>query len=290
MRFRLITGLAVAAALPAAPAAAAPVVDSVQVGVPKTVTRTFSPQLGVFLKSPGDYERGCCYDSRRGQWTGPSWTSTGGATDRSHIDWSVTSIRSKKSIASLAKAGGRSNYPQVSAGKVKVRHLVGGRKVGTLKGYQALDGAPSPEAAAQQTLAIDIGGGFRSIVSFEASDPAVDSDPGLGTFTVNGMPASAWNRRQAQASMRNVTVVGNLQPRRVPAKARGLQASGKVVDAFGHPVAEIPVVLLRGSKKVAKGVTSTRGTFGLSAPRGGKYRVLASLFGAKARSKTLKLR
>jgi hypothetical protein len=55
MRFRLITGLAVAAALPAAPAMAAPVVDSVQVGVPKTVTRTVAPQLGVFLKSPGDF-------------------------------------------------------------------------------------------------------------------------------------------------------------------------------------------------------------------------------------------
>ena len=290
MRHRLITGLAVAAALPTAPAAAATVVDSVQVGVPKTATRAFSPQLGVFLKSPGDYERGCCYDSRQGQWTGPAWRASSGATDRSHIDWRVTTTRTSRSTATLARGGGRSGYPQVSAGKVKVPHLVGGRKVGTLSGYQALDGAPAPEAASQQTLAIDLGQKVKSIVSFEASDPAVDSDPGLGTFTVNGMPASAWNRRQAQAAMRNVTVVGNLPPRKVKAKGRGLQAAGQVVDAFGHPVAEIKVALLRGSKKVATGLTTTRGKFALSAPKGGKYRVLATLSGAKARSATLKLR
>jgi hypothetical protein len=290
MRLRLIIGLAVAVAIPVAPAAAAPIVDSVQVGVPKTSTRKFSPQLGVFLKSPGDYTRGCCYDSRRGQWTGPNWTASNGATDASHIDWSVSSIRSSRSIASLARAGGRSSYPQVSAGRVKVSHLVGGRKVGTLKGYQALDGAPAPEAAMQQTLAIDIGGGFRSLVFFEASDPAVDSDPGLGSVTVNGMSASAWNRRQAQAAMRNVTVVGNLPPRRVNAKARGRGVTGKVVDRFGHPVAEIQVALRRGSRTVAKALTTTRGTFSLAASKAGKYRVLATLSGSKAQSKTLNLR
>lgn len=290
MLHRLIAGLAIAVAIPVAPAAAAPIVDSVQVGVPKTSTRKFSPQLGVFLKSPGDYQRGCCYDSRRGQWTGPSWTASNGATDRSHIDWSVSSIRSSRSLSSLARGGGRSNYPQVSAGKVKVGHLVGGRRVGTLSGFQALDAAPSPEAAAQQTLAIDLGGGFRSIVFFEAADPAVDSDPGLGAVTVNGMSASAFNRRQAQAAMRNVTVVGNLPPRRVNAKGRGRSVSGKVVDSFGHPVAEIQVALRRGSKTVAKGLTTTRGTFSLGAPSAGKYRVLATLSGSKAQSKTLSLR
>jgi hypothetical protein len=285
MRLRLISGLAIAAAVPAAPAAAAPVVDSVSVGVAKV-----SPQLGVFLRSPGDYERGCCYDSRQGQWTGPAWQASSGASDRSHIDWRVSSSRTGKSIAALARDGGRSGYPQVSAGKVKVPHIVGNRRVGTLSGFQALDGAPSPEAAAQQTLAIDLGGRVKSLVTFEASDPAVDSDPGLGTFTVNGMPASAWNRQQAQAAMRNVTVVGNLPPRKVSAKARGRRATGKVLDSFGHPVAEIKVSLLRGSKRVAGGTTTTKGTFSLSAPSGGSYRVLATLSGVKARSKPLRLR
>ena len=284
MHHRLISGLAIAVAIPATPAAAAPVVDSVTVRVPK-----ISPQLGVFLQSPGDYERGCCYDSRQGQWTGPEWQASSGASDRSHIDWQVSSSRSGKSIAALAREGGRSGHPQVSAGKVKVPHIVGDRRVGTLSGYQALDGAPAPEAAAQQTLAIDLGGRVKSLVTFEASDPAVDSDPGLGSFTVNGMRASAWNRRQAQAAMRNVTVVGNLPPRNVNARARGRRATGKVADRFGHPVAEIKVALLRGSTRVASGTTSSRGTFSLSAPRGGSYRVLATLSGVKARSKPLRL-
>jgi len=285
MRHRLITGLAIAAAVPTAPAAAAPVVDSVQVGVAKV-----SPQLGVFLRSPGDYERGCCYDSRQGQWTGPTWQASSGASDRSHIDWRVSSSRTGKSIAALARDGGRSGYPQVSAGKVKVPHIVGNRSVGTLSGFQALDGAPAPEAAAQQTLAIDLGGRVKSLVTFEASDPAVDSDPGLGMFTVNGMPASAWNRQHAQAAMRNVTVVGNLPPRKLNVKARGRRATGKVLDSFGHPVAEIKVSLLRGSKRVAAGTTTTKGTFTLGAPSGGSYRVLATLAGVKARSKPLRLR
>lgn len=290
MRHRLALALAVAAAVPTAPAAAAPVVDSVQVGVPKTATRAFSPQLGVFLKSPGDYERGCCYDSRQGQWTGPAWQSSSGASDRSHIEWRVANSRTGRSIAALARAGGRSGYPQVSAGKVKVPHIVGGRRVGTLPGFQALDAAPAPEAAAQQTLAIDLGQRVKSLVSFEASDPAVDSDPGLGAFTVGGIPASAFNRRQAQAAMRNVTVVGNLPPRKVRAKARGRRASGTVLDGFGHPVAEIKVSLLRGSRRVAGGLTNRRGAFSLTAPKGGAYRVLATLSGAKARSATLRLR
>jgi hypothetical protein len=201
----------------------------------------------------------------------------------------VSSSRTGRSIAALARDGGRSGYPQVSAGKVKVAHIVGSRRVGTLKGYQALDAAPAPEAAAQQALAIDLGGRVKSLVVFEASDPAVDSDPGLGAFTVAGMPASAWNRRQAQAAMRNVTVSGNLPPRKVEAKARGRRAAGKVVDGFGHPVAEIKVALLRGSKRVASGTTSPRGTFSLGAPRGGTYRVQATLSGVKARSKPLRL-
>jgi hypothetical protein len=284
MRHRLITGLAIAAAVPTAPAAASPVVDSVSVGVSH-----ISPQLGVFLRSPGDYERGCCYDSRQGQWTGPSWQASSGASDRSHIDWQVRSSRTGRSIAALARDGGRSGYPQVSAGTVRVPHIVGNRRVGTLTGHQVLDGAPAPEAAAQQTLAIDLGGRVKSLVTIEASDPAVDSDPGLGTFTVQGMPASAWNRRQAQAAMRNVTVVGNLPPRRVKAKARGRRAAGEVVDRFGHPVAEIKVALLRGSKRAASGTTSSRGTFSLDAPRGGSYRVLATLSGVQVRSKPLRL-
>ena len=290
MRHRLILASVLAVSVPSAPAAAAPVVDSVQVGVPKTATRSFSPQLGVFLKSPGDYERGCCYDSRQGQWAGPAWRSSSGASDRSHIEWQVTNTRTGKSIAALARDGGRSAYPQVAAGAVKVPHIVGGRRVGTLRGFQALDGAPAPEAAAQQTLAIDLGHRVKSLVMFEASDPAVDADPGLGTFTVGGVPASAFNRRQAQSAMRNVTVVGNLPPRRVTARARGRRLTGKVLDGYSHPVAEIKVSLMRGSRRVARTATSGKGAFTLTAPKGGTYRVLATLSGAKARSSSLRLR
>src|SRR5690242_11065722 len=108
MRHRLVISLAAIAIVPPASAAAAPVVDGVQVGIPKTPTRGFSAQLGVFLESPGDYERGCCYDSRQGEWVGPSWQSSSGASDRSHIEWQVTNSRTGKSIAALARGGGRS--------------------------------------------------------------------------------------------------------------------------------------------------------------------------------------
>jgi hypothetical protein len=292
MRIRLIPCLAlVALAVQPAGASAAPIVDQVQVAVPgQAATRGFSGNLGVILVSPDQYERGCCYDSRRGQWQGPEWHASSGFAAPSHIDWSLSSVRTGRSVKTLAAAGGRHGYPAVSQGALKVRHVVDGRTVGTLKAYQVLDAAPSPSAEAEETLVVDLGGRVKSILSIEASDPAVDSDPGLGSFTVNGMAASAWNRRQALATARNAYLEGNLPPRRVRAKAKGGRVTGKVVDRFGHPVADTPVVLLRGAKRVAKGTTSPRGTFSLQGAAGGTYRVLASLAGTKARSGKLRLR
>lgn len=292
MRIRLIPclALAVAAVLPPV-ASAAPVVDQVQVAVPgQSATRGFSSNLGVILVSPDQYERGCCYDSRQGQWKGPEWHASSGFAAPSHIDWSVSSVRTGRSTKALAAAGGRHGYPTVSQGALELRHVVDGRTVGKLKAYQVMDAAPSPSAETEETLVVDLGRRVKSIVTIEASDPSVDSDPGLGTFTVNGMAASAWNRRQALATARNAYLEGNLPPRRVKANAKGGRVTGKVLDGFGHPVADVPLALLRGAKKVAKGTSSPRGTFSLKAPAGGTYRVLASLAGAKARSGKLRIR
>jgi hypothetical protein len=57
-----------------------------------------------------------------------------------------------------------------------------------------------------------------------------------------------------------------------------------VTDQFGHPESTIPVVLKRGSKKVATVTTDKRGGFTLTAPKGGRYQVVATLGRSSAKS------
>ena len=78
---------------------------------------------------PSGYNRGCCYDFRGGQWTGPAWRASANpaAGEPSTIDWSVEFVRGK-ALPAAAKAAWTA-FPQAAAGKRKVRHVVDGRAV-----------------------------------------------------------------------------------------------------------------------------------------------------------------
>ena len=79
------------------PAAAALVVDRVQVGVAgRKATSGFSAALAVALAAPPKHERSCCYDGISGAWRGPEFQATRnpGRRDSSSIQWSMMFRRS----------------------------------------------------------------------------------------------------------------------------------------------------------------------------------------------------
>lgn len=271
----------VVALLSAGSAAAEPVLDRVQVGgvTGVSATRAFPTSLAMTFAVPSGYARGCCYDFRAGQWTGPVWRASADPNvgEPSTIDWSVEFVRGK-ALKAAAQAGWK-QFPQASAAKRKVRHVIDGRTVGKLASYAVVDADRTPGATVQAALAVDLGKKVTAVVKFGMSNPPVDQDASFGALTVNGTPASQWNRKQADVAFASAYLEGLLPPSRITTKTAGNRISGKVSDQFGHPESTIPVVLKRGSKKVATVTTDKRGAYALSAPKAGTYQVVATLGG-----------
>ena len=290
---RCLLPLAVAAAVSFPTAAVAqPVLDRAQVGVPgkRSPTRGFSENLSVAMTAPAGYERSCCADFVSGAWDGPQIHADGAPAGerRARIEWSVAFERSRARAAKLARSAGWADYPQIAAGRRRVPHVVGGRRVGTLRAAWAIDAQAAPGARVQGAVAIFLGRRVHAVTLFHLPDPPSDQDS-TGTLTVAGQPGSKWNRNHARAALDAVYVEGSLPPARVKARVRGRKVSGTVQDTFAQPVSEVEIVLQRraGSRwrGTAKGKTSTRGTYSLRAPRPGAYRVVASLAGSSAKSR-----
>lgn len=295
MRNRLITALALAmTAGLATPALAADVLDRVQVGVPGTPTRAFPQNLSVVLLAPQNHARACCYDFVSGAWNGPRYRADGrDFQNASRIDWNVEFVRGSASTASVARSAVSGGYPEVTSRPRKVRHVVGGRTVGTLKAFSVVTQQPAPGAKAEAAIAVDLGSRIKAVTLFDMSDPPADRSS-AGALTVDGVPASAWNRRVADASLDALYVEGPLPPRRVKARAAGKRIKGSVIDSAGHPAGEAKVILQRragrGWRKVGSDNATTRGAFSLAARKPGRYRVLATLATTSARSKVLRIR
>jgi hypothetical protein len=278
--------------LQATPAPAATQPDRVVVGGNSAATRGFSPALAVTLQAPTGFARGCCYTSVSGQWHGPRYqaSSNGAVQNVSVIEWGVQFVRGSRPARSLAR-GGWDWFPEVRGQAIKVRHVVGGRTVGKLPAFVALDAEPAPGAQQQAAVALDLGRRTRALVYLFAAEPAADQAGSNGTLTVNGTPASAFNRARVEEAVRALKVEGSLPPRKVAARAAGKRIRGKVVDSFGHPVGQTKVTLLTAAgRKVGTATTATSGRFSLSAARSGRYRTVAALGGTKARSKLLRVR
>jgi Carboxypeptidase regulatory-like domain len=292
MRLRLIACLGMlAASVSTAPAAAQPILDRVQVGVPgDAATRGYDDALSVALEAPAEFGRGCCYDGESGEWLGPRYAASANPSigNPSRIAWDVSFARVRGSARALAASAGWADLPELDSGSKRVDHIVGGRRAGRLKARYALDAARAPGARVQAALVIELARRLHGLIVFDLSDPPADDAGSLGSFTVGGMPASAWNVAKARTALDRVYVEGNLPPARVRARKSGRRVRGAVSDVLGHPVSEVNVTLQRRSggswRTAATGSTTTRGRFTLRAARPGSYRVVATFGGTTAKS------
>jgi hypothetical protein len=269
--------------------ATASVLDRVQVGGVSPATTKFSPALSIALPSPAPYATRCCNAVVSGVWFGPTWVATGNParSGPSSIEWSA-SFGAGTSLETSARGVLWQGWPQVSAGPVSVPHVVSGRRVGTVPGFAVTAAEPAPGARHQAALALSLGRGVHARVLFDVVAPFSDSAGAHGEFVVAAMRPSAWNRTQAAAALAGVFLEASLPPARVTARVAGRRITGAVRDSFGHPVAEVAVRLerktARGWKRVRSGTSSLRGTFALRASAKGRYRVVATLATASARS------
>src|SRR4051812_17328417 len=273
MLSRLAPCLVIAAVLVcAAPANAQNDLDRIQVGVPGTVTRAYATSLSLRLNIPHGFTRDCCYDFKSGAWMGPEIHYADGRTGQSRVEWEVHYSRSGRSLASVARAAGWATYPQVSAKKRTVRHVLSGRRLGTVPAYSAVD-QQAGFATTQAALAVDLGHRVKATILFTFTDPQADADSSGGAVTVNGLPASTWNRRAAELAMKSIQLEGPLPINGVKARALGRKITGKVTDIAGDALGQAKLALQRqagGWHTVAKGKSTLAGTFSLKASSSGR--------------------
>jgi hypothetical protein len=291
---RCLLAAAVVCCSCAAPAVAQSDLDRIQVGVPGTVTRDYATSLSLRLNIPSGFTRDCCYDFVSGAWIGPEVHYAGdpGRTDLSRVAWEVRFSRTSRSLASVARAAGWAGYREATATGRTVRHVLSGRRLGKVRAFSAVD-QQAGFATTQAALAVDLGRRVKATILFTFTDPQADTDSSGGAVTVDGLAASAWNRRAAERALGSVELEGPLPISKVKASARGRRITGKVTDIAGDALGQAQLALQRrtgGWRTVSKARSSLAGTFSLNAPSSGQYRVVATLTGRSARSSPVKVR
>ena len=278
--------IALVAALGATAAAArAQVTERIRVttaGGP--VTRTIPRGVFVDVVSPPDYDR-VSFTGTQGRWVGPPYRGSAdpSAAGKTFIAWTLAFAHAKDRIAAVGTVPTR-GWPTDIKGGVSIQHVIRARTVGTILGHYLLTRAPGQTSAAYEAaLAFPVSPGLFALLRFELLEPATDDDGAAGTFMVDGVRASLWNRGQAFWALTSPRLEGTLPPTRVIARAvgGGEIVRGQVADAFRHPVVGARVLLQRaqgGWRTVKTTRTSGTGTYAIRgvAPRG-RYRAVAKV-------------
>jgi len=246
-----------------------------------------SPALMIVVVSPPEYNRGCCYDTNGGEWTGPRYQATGLASlgADSKYDWTVgVAIRAGDARAGMI-ANLTHDWPVVSEGQQSVEHRVGGRVVGTIDGRWLLTRSPfggADDARMEAALGFPLCGGdiaYMKVSLLLPSGNSAGGSIGFGEYRINGMRPTDWNTEKAMQAIRGVRLEGNRPATRVTAAARGRRVSGRVADCSAHPLAGLAVQLQRRTgrswRTVASGRASAGGTYSLAARSAGTYRARA---------------
>jgi hypothetical protein len=276
------------AALAAAPFVLAAVQDRITLrGQSGNPTDHYSPSLAIVVVSPPEYNRGCCYDSNGGEWTGPRYQATGrpslGADSK--YDWTVgVAVKAGATRAALI-ANLTHDWPVVSEGPQQVRHRVGNRAAGTIAGHWILTRSTfggDDDARMEAAVGFPLCDGNTGYAKFSLLIPSGNSaggSIGFGDYVINGMRPTDWNTAKAMQAIRGIWAEGNRPTGSVTARRRGAAIAGAVTDCSRHPVAGQAVVLERRSgsswSRAAAGKTSLAGAYSLRTRGAGTYRVVS---------------
>ena len=270
----LAAGLALSCVLLSAATAATK--DRVQVGRPgQNATAAFPLGLYTSVTVLPKYRALGLFDGESRNWAGPAYRAASGLGGRpSTIDWQVTFVRGGSAAAavrgSLTQAWAVAERPQV-----RVPHRVGARVVGTIPAAAVLTKAPGDNNAQYESaLAFPLCRGLFATAKFSLVNPGAQygTDPD-DTFLVNGTPAQTWNHDRALDALRQVALEGHLPLGRITARAAGRAVTGTARDCRGDALAGIEVRLSSGRTTVARAKATADGSYRLTAPRAGTYRV-----------------
>lgn len=257
------------------PAASAATTDRVQVGRPgQNATPGFPLALFVTVATLPDYDAVGRFDGASRRWQGPDYRASnlGG---KAEIDWNVT-FAAAGSAAAVATKALAEGWPVAERPEVRIRHLVGGRQVGSIPAAALLTKGPGGNNAQfESVVAFPLCRGVFAAAEFAVLTPGSDysASPSDAILVGGSVPARQWNHDRALAALNQVALEGHLPPGRVTARATGRLVRGTVRDCRGHPMAGIGVRLLRGRATVARARVAADGTYRLVAPGPGTYRV-----------------
>jgi hypothetical protein len=288
VRRRVIIVLTTFAALAAAGLAVAQVEDRISLRATGGNDHAhLSPALMIAVVSPPEYNRGCCYDTNGGEWTGPRYEATGrpslGADSK--YDWTVGVAIGVRDTRAALIANLTHDWPVVSEGQEPVEHRVGGRAAGTIEGHWLLTRSPfggADDARMEAAVGFPLCEGSTAYMKVSLLLPSGNSaggSIGFGEYRINGMRPTDWNTAKAMQAIQGVRLEGNRSATRVTAAARGRRVSGLVADCDAHPLGGLTVQLQRKAGRVWRTVgsarTSATGTYSLAARSAGTYRVRA---------------
>jgi hypothetical protein len=261
------------------PAASAATKDRVQVGRPgQNATEGHPLALFVAVALLPEYRPSNPFDGDARSWDGPEYRAASLESRKATVDWQVTFAKGI-SVAAMTKNALAQDWPVAERPRVKIPHLVGKRRVGSIPAVALLTAGPGTNNAQFESLVVfPLCRGVLTAAAFALLSPSsVYAGGPSEPFLVKGsIPAREWNHDRALDALGQVTLEGYLPAGQVTARASGRSVRGSVRDCRGHPMAGIDVRLLSGRAVVARARAAADGRYRLAAPGAGTYSVTVS--------------
>lgn len=260
--------------------------------------RDYPTPVRVSFAAPTGYT-----SNQGGSWKGPRWKKIALSSEG---DSSLTVNVGGDSSAGSAERAARkrlgsyvTSWTVVASRPIAVPHLVGGRKVGTFKGFFLILHNPDQgyEGWYKATIGVPLGKGYPVLAAdFGTTDPSDDA-----TTTIEGKTPSAWNRQVIEQALRGAAVDGNLAARTIQANVRltplepccGARISGRITDALGHPLVAVKVTLRKhGLAPCCAATTSATGAYVLNVPKRagtGAFVLSVAAAGGASLTKTIRI-
>jgi hypothetical protein len=257
--------------------AAAATKDRVQVGLQgQNATAGFPLGLYTSVTMLPKYRAVNHFDGDSRNWEGPAYRAASGLGNRaSTIGWQVTFVRGGSAAAAARGSLVLQNWPVAERPLVRVPHRVGARVVGSIPAATLLTKGPGDNNAQYEAaLAFPLCRGLFVTARFSLMTPGSDYGTGpTDPFLIEGVPTREWNHDRAVEALAQVALEGHLPLGRLTARAAGRSVTGTARDCRGDALAGIDVRLLSGRRVAARTKAAANGSYRLTAPAPGAYRV-----------------